>query len=459
MPTPSFAEMDSTSSDLMQNIIGDVSKRYTDNMALESQLKQDQADKVYSQRILDSYIANHNPRKVERVHPVTGEKEIIEKYPTIDETFRLATQARAALAQSGGRHSAYAADQIGKDLDARLRYQQRSPKADELQSYIDQYGPEMGLQMFNKAQVQRRVAPVEARSAGEQKLEETKQKGREELAGINFGYRLKLESVKAEKAFSPVELDNGNLGVTWHNPITHQAGVYDTGVKGTKLEGKNTGKGGKVTTNEWFKVWQPVMDAELRAVSMMHSEQEANAGKARGPNDTNLLFNHMGMTLSAQKGTRITYAEIDNAIKARSFPEDIMELWDKVSTGGFLSPAQRRYFVELAMRRRMDFVTAARRAATAIKMDPTTEPKFNPELPPVEGQVSRATGGATDANAGQGGAASGQGEAGTAPSFQLQGEKGSYNWDAEDSEYFKSQNGHYPTQQEAEAEAKAGGHI
>lgn len=447
MPQPTFADVDTTQSDLMQKIVADVSQRYVQTKTLEGQVKQDQADKIYSHGILDSYIAAHNPRKENRVHPLTGEKEVVEKYPTVDETFRLATQARAALAQSGGRHSVFASDQIGKDLDARMKYSQRSSKADELQEFINIYGPEEGLTRFGQAQTARKVAPVEAANVGKLDVAKTNIAGKKELSAIDFDHKLKLTAVKAEKAFSPVELDDGNLAIAWENPMTHEAGVYNLGVKGGKLGAKGGGGGMKVTTNEWFKVWQPVVDAEMRAVSMFHSEQEANAGKNKGPNDTNLLFNHMGMTLSAQKGTRITYAEIENAIKARSFPEDIMVAWDRVSKGGSLSPQQRKAFVELAMKRRIDFIKAARRTAKAIKMDKSSEPHFNEELPKITNE------GEDEAGAGAAGGP------GAAPAFQLKGEKGAYNWDAEDSEFFKKEKGHYPTQQEAEAEAKAGGHL
>lgn len=440
---PAFADIDTSQSDLMQSIVADVSKRYTDNMMLESAVQQDKQDKLYSQKVLDSYMSALNPRKETRVHPTTGASEQIEKYPTVDEIYRVSTQARAQLAQSGGRHSVFAAEQIGKDLDARLKYSQRASKVDELQRYIDLYGEEMGLSKFNEAQVARKVAPVEAKGRADVATEEKKQEGRKEMEGVKFGYRLKLEGVKAEKAFSPVELDNGNLAIAWHNPITHEAGTYDLGVKGSKLGAKNAGK--KITTNEWFKVWQPVIDAEMRAVSMKHSEEQANKGIAKGPNDTNLLFNHMGMTLSAQKGTRITYAEIQNAITARSFPADLMAKWDMVSTGGFLSPEQRKYFVDLAMKRRYDFVQAARRSATAIKMDKSQEPAFNPELPQVPESESGVTGGTTEE------------PVATPPQFDLKAGEKSYKWDAEDSESFKKDKGHYPTQAEAEAEAKAHG--
>ena len=72
------------------------------------------------------------------------------------------------------------------------------------------------------------------------------------------------------------------------------------------------------------------------------------AAKGDGQADVSLLFNHIGMTLSAQSGARITNAEIDRAIKTRSVPEGLLATWDKVSQGTFLSPAQRKQMVDLA---------------------------------------------------------------------------------------------------------------
>ncbi len=67
--------------------------------------------------------------------------------------------------------------------------------------------------------------------------------------------------------------------------------------------------------------------------------------------DINLLYNHIGMTLSLQKGARINNAEIDRAIKARSVGGGLDAMWEKVSSGQFLTPSQRQTMVNLANRR------------------------------------------------------------------------------------------------------------
>lgn len=91
-------------------------------------------------------------------------------------------------------------------------------------------------------------------------------------------------------------------------------------------------------------------DAKLRynlmTTNLKRSEEDPNYG---GQGDILLLFNHIGMTLSAQRGARITEAEIRRAISARDIPEGLLAMWEaRTDRGKFLSPEQRREMVTLA---------------------------------------------------------------------------------------------------------------
>ncbi len=122
------------------------------------------------------------------------------------------------------------------------------------------------------------------------------------------------------------------------------------------------------------RIFQPALDAETRL-----SVMQKDAADVSGQSDISLLFNHIGMTLGAQKGARITEAEISRAIGARSLPQGIMAYWDSVSKGQFLSPAQRTEMVKLGenMRREM-WIRARAQAKQAGILD---EPPQHPDLP------------------------------------------------------------------------------
>ena len=89
-----------------------------------------------------------------------------------------------------------------------------------------------------------------------------------------------------------------------------------------------------------------VEEAEKR-LSMM----EGDMASPSGPNDVDLLWNHLGMTAAGQKGVRVTKNIIEEAVKARPISQSWGVEWHKLADGTFLSPQQRRQFVELAKRR------------------------------------------------------------------------------------------------------------
>ena len=94
---------------------------------------------------------------------------------------------------------------------------------------------------------------------------------------------------------------------------------------------------------------------------------EADAASPNGPNDVDLLWNHLGMTAAGQKGVRVTKNIIEDAVKA-AVPLASSGEWTGTSwpTARFLSPQQRRQFVELAKRRTEQATTQAGRNPPGI---------------------------------------------------------------------------------------------
>jgi hypothetical protein len=130
--------------------------------------------------------------------------------------------------------------------------------------------------------------------------------------------------------------------------------------------------------NQTLKIYQPAVEADTRL-----SVMQKDAADVSGQSDVSLLFNHIGMTLGAQKGARITNAEIERAITARSVPQGLLAQWDAVSKGQFLSPQQRMEMVKLAVQMRREMWLRAR--AQAAQLGITREPEPHPDLPPVVG--------------------------------------------------------------------------
>jgi hypothetical protein len=130
---------------------------------------------------------------------------------------------------------------------------------------------------------------------------------------------------------------------------------------------------------EISKVIDPIGDADRRYKVMLDAAAHPNA-----QNDVAMLFNHIGMTLSAQRGARITSAEIERAIAARSVPEDLLALLTKVKNGQFLTPDQRKNMLALGKLNR-DFIW--QQAWEKAKSEAMAQylPRTLPGLPPVTG--------------------------------------------------------------------------
>lgn len=133
------------------------------------------------------------------------------------------------------------------------------------------------------------------------------------------------------------------------------------------------------TRGEISKLIDPVGDADRRYSVMLDAAKHPNA-----QNDVAMLFNHIGMTLSAQRGARITNAEILRAIDARSVPEDLLAMWQKVTTGQFLTPDQRQNMLGLGKKNREFIWQQAWEKGKAEAMA-NRLPRTLPGLPPVSG--------------------------------------------------------------------------
>jgi len=139
--------------------------------------------------------------------------------------------------------------------------------------------------------------------------------------------------------------------------------------------------GGAANNKTGMAAFDPALDASGRLKIMQDAAANPNA-----QNDMALLFNHIGMTLSAQKGARITNAEIERAIKARSLPGDIQAMYQKVQNGQFLTPEQRAQMVQLGVDNRKIIWEKARSKAKFYGV--TSEPGDLSGLPPVENTSS-----------------------------------------------------------------------
>jgi hypothetical protein len=126
-------------------------------------------------------------------------------------------------------------------------------------------------------------------------------------------------------------------------------------------------------------------DAALHAddrLSLMQQAAGKNYQGTGGQGDYSLLFNHIGMTLSQQKGARINNAEVQQAINARSLPESILAQLDRLANGKFLSPDERRQMVENGITARERAWYSARRDARLAGI--SEEPQTDPSLPAMK---------------------------------------------------------------------------
>lgn len=127
------------------------------------------------------------------------------------------------------------------------------------------------------------------------------------------------------------------------------------------------------------KEFDPAMAASERLAKMQDDVLHPNA-----QNDMDLLFNHIGMTMGAQRGSRMTEVEVNRAVQSRSLPQQVLADFQKIGLvpdqvyrilgqdpsqlppGGFLSPNQRQQMLELGNRVHMLAWQSARSSAHAM---------------------------------------------------------------------------------------------
>jgi hypothetical protein len=144
--------------------------------------------------------------------------------------------------------------------------------------------------------------------------------------------------------------------------------------KGTRVIGIKPATRAEIT-----KIISPVGEADKRYLIMLDAVKHPNP-----QNDVALTFNHIGMTLSAQRGARITNAEIDRAIISRSLPEDLQALYTRVVNGQFLTPQERQNMLGLAIKNRTLIWQEAWEQAKAERIA-NKMPRTMPGLQPVPG--------------------------------------------------------------------------
>ena len=152
--------------------------------------------------------------------------------------------------------------------------------------------------------------------------------------GTGF-YDIDLGPAPEEKtggSFQPIYDTKGNV-TSYYNPKTRETSPAPAGGAGMGKQGRDAIR----------KVREVSEDSERRLAQMEEALTNPNP-----QNDVLLLFNHMGMTLGAQKGARMTVAMIEHAIKSRSVPQDLLALYQKTVNGQSLTPQQRLQMVNLA---------------------------------------------------------------------------------------------------------------
>jgi hypothetical protein len=109
------------------------------------------------------------------------------------------------------------------------------------------------------------------------------------------------------------------------------------------------------------KHYDDALAASERRATMEKDFVKGEAGDAQA--DMSMLMNHLGMTGGAQKGFRMTEAEIRSAVQSRGLPDDLVVFWKKLSSGERLSSAQRKQMLSLGQDKEAELWQTADNAA------------------------------------------------------------------------------------------------
>ncbi len=116
-------------------------------------------------------------------------------------------------------------------------------------------------------------------------------------------------------------------------------------------------------TMERQKELSAFYDKALNANERLSQMEESNL-HPNAQNDVSMLMNHIGMTLGAQKGARITQDMIKEAEQARGLPDGfLVNLVQKTQNGEMLSPLQRLQMLQMGEAARNLAWQAARQKA------------------------------------------------------------------------------------------------
>lgn len=115
-----------------------------------------------------------------------------------------------------------------------------------------------------------------------------------------------------------------------------------------------------------------VMESQLKNIEA--------SGKITGPESMVLLSHHIAMTFGGVKGARIGRDIIEAHLKARSLPEGMAVLAQKVVDGGTLSIEQAREFVRLARERRLETWRSVSEAAQRRGLEANVPEDLKPIL-------------------------------------------------------------------------------
>ena len=164
------------------------------------------------------------------------------------------------------------------------------------------------------------------------------------------------------------------MGATAQKEQTPQQAAFDAYVAGgmtpqqayEKIREKPMGAGGAGAAGgapdnpKWtytqraaaYKAYEPAMDSAERFNVMSDNYEKAVKGHDQQAM-LSLLANHLGMTMSLQKGARLNQAIIREAQQSRPWLQGLQAQFDKDGylTGVTLSPAQMRQMVDLARER------------------------------------------------------------------------------------------------------------
>jgi hypothetical protein len=144
------------------------------------------------------------------------------------------------------------------------------------------------------------------------------------------------------------------------------SGGASRGGGGGTPNGTPGGPGNLAFNKELLKTWEPAINSAERFNVMAKNYEDGLNGDQQAM--LSLLANHLGMTMSAQKGARLNQALIDEAMKSRPWLQGLESKIGKDGylTGVTLSPEQMRQMLSLGRDKYIEDVKNARSGSTFL---------------------------------------------------------------------------------------------